>query len=55
MLGDETQEGGRFGVEAFLRRTWRAGKSFSSTEKLGGGVLLPVLVDIARGVFLSLR
>ena len=34
MLGDEMQEGGKFGV-AFLRRTWRAGKSFCSTEKLG--------------------
>ena len=29
MLGDERQEGGKFRMEVFLRRTWRAGKSFS--------------------------
>ena len=33
--GGKMQEGGNFGVEVFLRRTWRAWKSFSSTETLG--------------------
>ena len=34
MLGDEMLEGGRFGVETFLQRISRAGKSIPSAEKL---------------------
>ena len=34
-LEDEMQEGGKIPVKVFLRRTGRAGKSCSSTEKLG--------------------
>ena len=34
-FGDEMQEGGRFGLKAFVRCIWRAGKSFYSPEKLG--------------------
>ena len=33
--GNELQEGRKLGVEAFFWRTWRAGKSYSSTENLG--------------------
>ena len=47
-VGGRDAGGGRFGVEVVLRRTWRAGKRFSSTEKLGR-VFLPSLVDIACG------